>query len=282
MPLPRWKSALRALALAVPVSGLPRTLPAQVTLGADAGVYSSYVWRGISLTNRPVLQPDGWVSAAVAGGSLLFSGWANVDLGRYDDPADELSEGGGTGSLNVTEVDLTAEYSRGLGPGVAGAIGTIVYLFPNEAGLTDDFNTTELYGRLQASSLPLAPKVTVWYDVNKVKGAYIEANVSQALPIKALPMTLGATGAFSAGQDVNPDEPGQVANFREDGLAHLDLYATASIAAGPVTIAPAVHFHVLHDEFTKVTSPTRRNSDVKLWAGFAVNWSRALGASRAE
>ncbi|HXG44007.1 MAG TPA: TorF family putative porin [Gemmatimonadales bacterium] len=281
MPLPWWKGGLRLGALAALVIGLPGALPAQVTLGADAGVFSAYVWRGLSLTNRPVLQPDAWLSVPAGGGSFLLSGWANVDLGRYNDPSDELSEGGGTGSLNVTEVDLTAEYGHGLGAGLSGAVGAIVYLFPNDAGFTDDLNTTEIYGRLQASRLPLAPKVTVWYDVNKVKGAYIEANVSQALPIKALPITLGATAAFSAGQAVNRADPGEVANFKENGFVHGDLYATASLAAGPVTIAPAVHFHLCNDEFVKVTSPTS-TSDAKLWAGFSVSWSRALGATRAE
>lgn len=281
MPLPRGKGGLGVLGLATLATGLPGALPAQVTLGADAGVFSAYVWRGLSLTNRPVLQPDGWLSVPVAGGSFLLSGWANVDLGRYDDASDELSEGGGTGSLNVTEVDLTAEYGHGLGGGVTGAVGAILYLFPNDAGFTDDLNTTEIYGRLQASKLPLAPKVTVWYDVNKVKGAYIEANLSQGLPIKALPVTIGATAAFSAGQAVNRSDPSEVANFKDNGFVHGDLYATASITAGPVSIAPAVHFHVCRDDFVKVTSPTS-TSDAKLWAGFTLSWSRALGAPRAE
>ena len=35
---------------------------AQVTVGADASLYSSYVWRGLSLTNKPVLQPDVYVT----------------------------------------------------------------------------------------------------------------------------------------------------------------------------------------------------------------------------
>ncbi|MEA2713758.1 MAG: hypothetical protein QOK27_1719, partial [Gemmatimonadales bacterium] len=31
---------------------------AQVTVGADLGAFSSYVWRGITYTNKFVLQPD--------------------------------------------------------------------------------------------------------------------------------------------------------------------------------------------------------------------------------
>ena len=49
------------LGAALVVAGLVATAApaaAQVTVGADLGLFSSYVWRGISLTNKPVAQPD--------------------------------------------------------------------------------------------------------------------------------------------------------------------------------------------------------------------------------
>jgi hypothetical protein len=42
-----------------------------------------------------------------------------------------------------------------------------------------------------------------------------------------------------------------------------------------------IHFLVNGDEITKLTSPGDE-SDVKLWGGLTVSWSRALGAPAAS
>src|SRR5262245_561460 len=65
------------------------------TVGADLGLYSSYVWRGLSLTNKPVMQPDVYVTFPAGKASLTVAAWANIDLRRYDDPENDISESGG-------------------------------------------------------------------------------------------------------------------------------------------------------------------------------------------
>jgi len=230
----------------------------------------------VSLTNRPVAQPDAYLTLPAGGGSAVLGAWASMDLGQYDSGSD-LSEGGGRSSMDVTEVDLWAEYGHPVGSRFTGTAGVVTYLFPNTAGLTNDVNrTVEIYGKLQATGVPLAPKLAAWYDVDKVDGAYLEASVSQAIPaIPKCPITLGALAGFSAGQGINQDDPAQIANFADDGFTHLDLSATAALAVGAVTIAPTVHFYVLNDEFTQVTrlGTTR---DFKAWAGATLTWSRPL------
>jgi len=250
--------------------------PAQVSLTADAGFFNAYVWRGVSLTNQFVAQPDLYLSVPAGGGSAVLGGWSSVDLGRYNSGGD-LSEGGGVSSLDLTEIDLWAEYGHPLGSSLAGTAGVVTYLFPNTAGLTNSANrTVEVYGKLQATGVPLAPKLAAWYDVDKVKGAYLEASVGQAVSaIRGFPVTLGALAGFSAGQGVNSSDPTQIANFAGNGFTHLDLSASGALAVGPVTIAPTVHFYVLNDPFTKVTrlGTTR---DAKAWAGLTLTWSRPL------
>lgn len=263
-----------AVAIALLLAGAPAA--AQVSVTADAGFYNAYIWRGVSLTNQFVAQPDLYLSLPAGGGSAVLGGWSSVELGRYDG-LDDLSEGGGVSSLDLTEIDLWAEYGHPIGSNLAGTAGVLTYLFPNAAGLTNSANrTVEVYGKLQATGIPLAPKLAAWYDVDKVKGAYLEASVGQAVSaIPGFPITFGALAGFSAGQGVNSSDPTQVANFADDGFTHLDLSATGALAAGPVTIAPTVHFYVLHDEFTKVTRPGRTR-DVKAWAGLTLTWSRPL------
>ena len=89
---------------------------AQATVGADLGLFSSYVWRGLSLTNKPVAQPDllrdlpggqGVDHARAAGPT---STWASTTM-RIDD----ISESGGASAFNFAEFDPWAEISFPVG-----------------------------------------------------------------------------------------------------------------------------------------------------------------------
>jgi hypothetical protein len=64
---------------------------AQATLGADLDLFSSYVWRGLALTNKPVAQPALYLTFPVGNAEVIAGGWANIELGQYDG-ADDLSE----------------------------------------------------------------------------------------------------------------------------------------------------------------------------------------------
>jgi hypothetical protein len=66
-------------------------------------LFSSYVWRGVSLTNKPVAQPNVYLTVPAGKASIGMGGWANIDVGSYDDPNDDISQSGGVSSLNVAE-----------------------------------------------------------------------------------------------------------------------------------------------------------------------------------
>lgn len=262
--------------LAFAALSAPRAVSGQVVLTGDAGAFNAYVWRGVTLTNQVVLQPDAYLTVPAGGGSLVVGAWGSIEPGRYDDPVNDLSEGGGTSSFNATEVDIWAEYGHGLGPKLTGTLGGIAYLFPNEVGLTNDVNrTVEIYGKLQAG-VPLSPKLAAWYDVDKVDGLYLEGSVAQPLAgIPGFPVTLGALAGFSVSQGVNPDDPTEIANFAKNTLTHVDLSATGALSLGPVVVSPTFHFLILNDDFTQITRPGTTN-DVKAWGGLTLAWSKAL------
>ncbi len=265
---------LGAAALAVVASASARTARAQATVGADLGLFSGYVWRGVSLTNRPVGQPNLYLAFPAGNASVTVGGWANVDLGRYDD-ADDFSQSGGVSSLNLSEFDPWAEVSMPVGKATITG-GVVGYMFPNDFGATDDFNTWEVYGKV-GLGVPLSPKLAVYYDFDKVNGAYIEGSVGHSLPLgSSLSLNLGALGGFSAGQA--EADPPELNNFFENGFTHLDLSAGVPFPVGILSITPVVHFLVNGDEVTKLTSPDEE-SDVKLWGGVTIGWSRVLGAS---
>ena len=250
---------------------------AQATLGADLGIFSSYVWRGLYLTNRPVAQPDLYVTIPAGNASVTLGGWANIDLGKYDDPQDHISESGGTSSFNFAEFDPWAEISFPAGKATLTG-GATAYIFPNKAGLTSDINTLEFYGKA-AFDVPLSPKLALFYDVVSVKGAYLEGSISHPVPLSEnVSLSLGALGGVNVGMgvpdDINSDES---ANFAKSGFTHLDLSAGVPFTTGSLSITPAVHFVVNGDDFTKVSSPTDE-SDFKVWLGGTISWSKPLGA----
>jgi hypothetical protein len=254
----------------------PGPVSAQVVLTGDAGAFNAYVWRGVTLTNQVVLQPDAYLTIPAGGGSLVVGAWGSIEAGRYDDPVNDLSEGGGTSSFNATEVDVWAEYGHSLGPKLTGTLGSVLYLFPNQLGLTNEVNrTVEIYGKLQAG-VPLSPKLAAWYDVDKVKGLYLEGSLTQPLAaVPGFPVTLGALAGFSASQGINPDDPTEIANFAENTLTHVDLSATGALSLGPVVVSPTFHFLILNDDFTRITKPGTTR-DAKAWAGVTLAWSKSL------
>ena len=268
--------------LGLAMAGWTSPATAQVTLGADAAFFSSYVWRGLSLTNKFVIQPDAYVTVPLGPTGLTVGGWANIEPSKYDNVPDDISEGGGLAGPDLTEFDWWAELGIPVGSVVTLTPGATGYIYPNDGGLTEDNNTVEIYGKVAFSTF-LSPKLSVYYDVDKIKGAYIEAGVSQGFSLTpALPLTLGALAGFSAGQEVNSSDPNELANFNESGLTHVDLSLSLPFSAGPVSINPAFHFVILNDEFTKITKTTSSppfvdQADTKIWFGATISWGHDFG-----
>jgi hypothetical protein len=262
---------------------------AQAEVGVDLGLFSSYVWRGLSLTNKPVAQPAVWASIPAGNAAITFGVWSTIDLGRYDDPED-ISESGGTSSFNLAEYDPYAVVSFTVGKATLTG-GAMAYIYPNSAGLTKDLNTVEVYGKA-AIEAPLSPGLAIYYDVDKVDGAYFEGSIGHSIPAsEKVSIDLGATVGLSAGQGSDPDALGlpqaEFFNFADDGFTHVDLSAGVPLTAGPLSITPVLHLIIGIDDGTKITKfesdgLTPVSKDAKLWGGVSLSWSRALGEAPAE
>jgi hypothetical protein len=274
-------NVLRAALVAAGASVCAVSVHAQTTVGADLYLYSSYVWRGLTLTNHPVLQPDLYVTIPAGNASITAGGWSSFDLGKHDDINNDISESGGTSSFDLAEFDWWGEISYPVGK-VTLTGGATGYIYPNTATptsvsglLTKANNTVELYAKA-AVDAPLSPKVAFYYDVDKIKGAYFEGGITYALPAsEKVSVNLGALAGFSAGQGV---KAGEFANFADNGFTHLDLSAGVPLEAGPLSITPVLHLVVAGDDFVKITSPTETH-DAKLWGGVSISWSKELGAA---
>lgn len=254
---------------------------AQTTIGWDAALFSSYVWRGVTYTNKPVFQPDVYVTFPLGKASFTAGGWANIDIAKYDGSTD-ISESGGTSAFNLAEFDWWGEFGIPVGKATltAGATG---YYYPNDFGLTDESNTIEVYGKA-ALDVPLSPKVSAYYDVDKVKGLYLEGSISHGLAVGPQTLTLGALAGWTGGQEVDSDESD---NFDKDGLTHVDLSASMGFAAGSLSITPSIHGVIGNDrrtKFTKLANNTYGANDTgfKIWGGVTISWSKAFGGEAEE
>jgi len=252
---------------------------AQAEIGADVGLFSSYVWRGLSLTNKPVMQPAIWASIPAGSAAITLGVWSSIDLGKYDDPNDDFSESGGTSSFNLAEYDPYGEVAFTVGKATLTG-GVTAYVYPNDAGFTKELNTVELYAKAGLDVL-LSPFVNIYYDVDKVKGAYFEAGITHSFGAsEKVSIDLGATAGFNAGQGIDPDDVSF--NFADDGFTHLDLSAGVPFSAGTFSITPVVHLIIPGDDATKALSPSNLDADAKVWGGVSIGWSKALGATEPE
>jgi hypothetical protein len=243
------------------------------------------MWRGLSLTNKPVAQPAVWASIPAGNASITLGLWSTIDLGKYDDVNDDISESGGSSSLNLAEYDPYAEVSFSVGKATLTAGGT-AYIYPNDpgpvGGFTEDFNTVELYGKA-AFDAPLSPFVNIYYDVDKIKGAYFEGGVSHSLQAsEKVAVELGALAGLNAGQDADFDAAGfpqaEFFNFADNGFTHADLSVGVPLTAGIFSITPVFHLIITGDDFTKIQSPSNLDAGAKVWGGVSISWSKALGA----
>lgn len=264
-------SALAILA----VAGTPRPGSGQVALGADLGLLSSYVWRGVTYTNRFVVQPDAWIATVIEGMNISTGVWANIEPGQYDDDTD-ISQGGGQAGPDLTEWNWWLEAGTALGSHeVAG--GVTGYRFPNDAGLTSASNTAEIYARAQFD-LPLRPWLGVFYDVDRYHGVYAELAISHLVPLSPqLQLDLGALAGVSSGFE----------RFRGDGLTHFDISAATTFHTAGLALRPVVHLQFGVDDFTTITEngvcgvvgscAPQKTSDTKLWFGVRASWYRPFG-----
>ncbi len=136
------------------------------TLAIDTGFFNKYVWRGIVLTDDPVMQPA--LTVDWFGFSLNI--WGNMDLTGVNDNRGQFNE-----------VDFTLSYAHQFGP-VEASIGVVHYYFPNTA-----FDqTTEVFAGLALPDVLLSPSVTAYFDVDEADGWYVSADVGHSFELPPL------------------------------------------------------------------------------------------------
>ncbi|NIN71883.1 MAG: hypothetical protein GTO46_08135, partial [Gemmatimonadetes bacterium] len=176
----------------VACSALPNVAPAQIVVGADVTYANRYIWRGATRASIPVFQPDIYLAYRHADSYLTLGGWWSFETRSGED---EMSDTGpGVGGLG--ESNYWIELSSRVGPLDFG-VGFTSYLFDDDVpgGRDSSWNTSELYATLWWETTALIPKVSLWYDIDAIEGAYVETSIDLRVPI--LPVAYMYIGALA-------------------------------------------------------------------------------------
>jgi hypothetical protein len=216
--------------LVVVATTVPRSpVRAQAMVGFDGTLASRYVSRGLVRKNGWVAQPSLYFAMPVANHWLSAGVWSDVELqpaGRND-----LTDVGAR-RVGVGEVDGWLDASLAVGSATA-SLGWTAYRYPSgasPAGRDRRWNTSEVYSTLALRSPAISPRLSVWWDVSRVRGAYIEG--SAVVPVAPNPfgrpfwvVFLGVLAGYNLGQGPNASRPSELANFAGRGLTHVDVSA---------------------------------------------------------
>lgn len=246
----------------------PCVAQAQTAVTADVMMASGFVWRAIHFTNRPVVQAD-LIATHTRGTLAITAGaWVNAEPADYQgaDVVKMLEPTHHGPAITTIAPWLDATITRGA---LSLTGGATIYRYPKFTGFAEAFNSTEVYAKAALAGA-LAPRVQVWWDVEKVRGAYIEAAVSHTFESR-LPITTSLTSGWSAGQEVRGT---QTAYFTSSGLAAVDGAVGVPFTRGHFTVTPTVHGVYGRDAATRLVTPGAPERAVKLWWTFGGTWTR--------
>lgn len=196
------------------VCGATRAADAEVSVDVN----SAYVWRGITLTDGPVLQPS--LDVTLPAG-LAINVWANMDLNgaNGDDTRREFSE---------TDLQLSYTYDRI--ERFAFSVGVIEYLFSHQTQDNEALpGTRELFAGVSALiGWGFSAGVEGFYDIDEVKDYY--AYVSLTYEYELMADTLTAAAELSAGV-AGEDWAAEIAQGTSGGLFDYGAKVTLTYQA---------------------------------------------------
>jgi uncharacterized protein (TIGR02001 family) len=219
----------------------------------DIGMYSQYMWRGMNLDNRPVVQ--GGVTVSSTNGF-----YANV-WGNYATSDDFVGED----YNGLNEVDYTVGYA-GTYDIFDYDVGYIYYSFPN----TDYVSSQEIYAGVALNNLVVTPSLYVYYDFQEVDGFYAIADVNYGKDLsEELSMELGASLGFG---DSNYHDFW----YGKDaaGISDMSLYAGLSYAlSDSLSLNASLTYTFFPDGALADAAEDAYAQDQNIWGGVSLAYS---------
>lgn len=280
-----WILGLAALLL---TSGIASAQDA--TIGADLGLNSRYMFWGLTLSNKPVWQPDVYLTTH----GFTFGVWGNFEFERQSANSRSDYTSGGDRSGN-TEIDYWVEYAHSLG-NVSSKFGVIQWTYDrsntgslapyatqaNFPGLQNgpDIDSTEIYAGFTWGEAPFSPNLQLFYDVDIYRGLFGMVSVTKPFEMASNTVNTTLLVGFSTGHSNLGSR--EIPLYAKEGLTHVDLSASLPLSWGATSITPNLHLQYNIDDVVKITgfdsqtgAFTTDNWVVTFGVTFA--WSKGLG-----
>jgi len=243
----------------------------EYSASGDVAVVSKYVWRGQRLTDDPSLQPS--MTLGVDG--FAFNAWGSLDLTSFNDfnAGDPRAGAGGGLKGHFSEIDYTFSYDYSFESVSVGG-GAIVYTFPERFAAT-----TEIYGSLSFDTVPLAPSVTLYIDVDETStaggdvGTYILFGAGHSFPLDS-----DIVSSFDVSTSLGIANGG-FTKFYYSGLDKPGVHDASLTASVPITIndnwSAGAWFTVsgLIGKQIRASQYTGPKDGTTVWGGFNLNLS---------
>jgi hypothetical protein len=260
----RNKFALSCVLLSL---GLAAPASAQFGAGADVVYRSEHVWRGLTRSSGPVLQPSVFGSFQPRGWTFTVGAWANLEL--WNAGTNDLSDA--DPDQRFTELDYWAEAHTRLHDFDLRA-GITRYDFQGDPnlGLHHRLDTTELYA---GASYLLLDRfqfgATAAYDLGDIDGAYVELQALRYFPVVQfhgwlVSLHLNAVTGLSFGQELDIEEPLEPSYFEAGGVTHLRGSATLRVHTERIAPFFSLQLQSNGDSRTRLASATSSGSH-KIW-----------------
>jgi uncharacterized protein (TIGR02001 family) len=214
---------------------------AQLGFQADATLVSRYIWRGFDTIedDRPAIQPS--VTFTLGQSGVWLNLWSAVALADTD----------------FVELDLIAGYDRVLSDEITLSAGLGYFTFPSMPHYPDKNSTSpEVYAGITASSLPLTPSVTLYYDFNVGDGLYATLSLSRDVPVKSKTIHFSVLAGYTR----------QYQDFGVDpGFSDICLGVSTDISLKRVNLSPSLNYVIVPNDTI--------NDEDEFWAGLMIRWS---------
>lgn len=159
-----------------------------LSISADAGVFSQYVWRGFGLSEDSiVIQP----SATLSYGGFGLNLWGNYD-----------TDSAATGDADWNETDVTLSYDWSF-DSVSMGLGYIYYD-------VDGAETQEIYFTMGLDTV-LSPSITIYRDIDEFEGWYVNVGIGHSIEMSdALTLDLSAAIGYADYDDYSDLHDGSI------------------------------------------------------------------------